>query len=380
MKKFKEKTEVVQGMGSLKLLEELKGEKVCIVTDSTMLELKMVNKVTDIFKNIDVKYEIFSEVEPDPSFDIVYKGLRHIIKNKPTVLVAVGGGSAIDAAKAIMFFCLKMKENLMGIEKIKKPHFIAIPTTSGTGSEVTSYSVISDKEKQKKFPIVDDLMVPDVAILDAEFTKSIPSGITADTGIDVLTHCLEAYVAKEASDFTDGLVEKGVSIVFEYLLKAYENGGDLEAREKMHNASCMAGIAFNNAGLGINHSLAHSLGSYFKIPHGRSNALLLPYVIEFNSKENPLIMSKYAHLAEKIGFPATTNEQGMKSLIKGINVLKEAMNIPQTISEVGVKEKDFQCVLKEMSEIALEDICTGGNPKKVTSKELEKIYQEAYRG
>lgn len=380
MRRFKEKTDIIHGMDALQYLSGLKGTRACIVTDPTMIELNMVNKVTLLLEEKGIEYEVFSEVEPDPSFDIVYKGLGHILEYKPSILIALGGGSAIDAAKAIMYFCMKMKENLTGIETVKKPFFVSIPTTSGTGSEVTAYSVITDKEKQKKYPIVDEVMVPDVAILDPSFTSSIPAAITADTGIDVLTHCLEAYVAKDASDFTDALVEKSVAFVFEYLLQAYEAGSHIEAREKMHNASCMAGIAFNNAGLGINHSLAHSLGSYFKIPHGRSNALLLPYIMTFNSKGDARVKQKYAQLARKIGFPASTEDQGVLSLIQGIKVLKEAMSLPQKIQDLGIQQEEFSQVVEEMAQVALQDICTGGNPIQVTQETLVSIYWEAYRG
>ncbi|MCC5912230.1 MAG: iron-containing alcohol dehydrogenase [Clostridiaceae bacterium] len=380
MNRFKEKTEIIHGIDAIKYLETLKGKRACIVTDTTMVKLKMVDKVTEVFSNNDVEYEVFSEVEPDPSFEIVHKGLKHIMKNKPKLLIAIGGGSAIDAAKAIMYFCIKMKENLIGTEEIPKPFFVAIPTTSGTGSEVTSYSVITDKEKQTKIPIVDDLMVPDVAILDPNFTKTIPPAITADTGLDVLTHCLEAYVAKNASDFTDALVEKAVTLVFQYLIKAYENGSDIEAREKLHNASCMAGIAFNNAGLGINHSMAHSLGSYFKIPHGRSNAILMTYIIAFNSSGDNKAKGKYAQLAKHMGLPSETDEQGVLSLIEAIKIMKQAMNIPATIEAAGVDSESFKRDLEAMSKMALKDICTAGNPKEVSKEDLINIYLQAYEG
>ncbi|SNS12310.1 Alcohol dehydrogenase, class IV [Anaerovirgula multivorans] len=383
MKSFKEMTEIIHGMNAIKYLEKFKGKRACIVTDPTMLQLKMIDNLTEIFDRNNVHYEVFSEVEADPSFEVIYKGLNHIIKNKPQVLIAIGGGSAIDAAKAIMYFCIKIKEGLINTHEIPKPFFIAIPTTSGTGSEVTAYSVITDKEKNMKIPIVDPLMVPDVAILDPQFTKSIPSHITADTGIDILTHCIEAYVSKGASDFTDALVEKSIAQVFQYLLKAYEDGANMVAREKLHNASCMAGIAFTNAGLGINHSMAHSLGSFFKIPHGRSNAILMPYVIAFNSKEQGKkdynqAAIKYVQLAEHLGLPSVTIEKGVLSLIEAIKVMKMAMKMPATIKEAGVDREIFMNALEEMSTIALKDMCTSGNPKEVTKEDIKNIYLEAY--
>ncbi|ABR46502.1 iron-containing alcohol dehydrogenase [Alkaliphilus metalliredigens QYMF] len=383
MKNFKEMTEIVHGIDAIQYLERFKNKRACIVTDPTMVQLKVVDRVTEIFDRNKIDYDVFSEVEPDPSFGVVYKGLNHIIKNKPELLIAVGGGSAIDAAKAIMYFCIKIKESLLDTQEIPKPFFIAIPTTSGTGSEVTAYSVITDKEKNIKIPIIDSLMVPDVAILDPIFTKTIPSHVTADTGIDVLTHCVEAYVSKDASDFTDALVEKATVQVFRYLPVAYKDGSNMEAREKLHNASCMAGIAFTNAGLGINHSMAHSLGSHFKMSHGRSNAILMPYIIAFNSKGqdktgyNPAAV-KYAELAKYIGLPNSTVETGVLGLIEAIKVMKIAMGIPATIKEAGVDRESFMNSLDEISAMALEDICTSSNPKKVSKEDIKNIYLEAY--
>ncbi|SCZ04517.1 1-propanol dehydrogenase PduQ [Alkaliphilus peptidifermentans] len=385
MKSFKEVTEIIHGIDAIQYLQRFKDKRACIVTDATMIKLKIVDNIAEIFEKNGMNYEVFSEVEPDPSFGVVYKGLNHIIKNKPQVLIAVGGGSAIDAAKAIMYFCIKIKEELMDTHEIPKPFFVAIPTTSGTGSEVTAYSVITDKEKNIKIPIIDYLMVPDVAILDPEFTKTIPPHITADTGIDILTHCVEAYVAKNASDFTDALAEKSTAQVFQYLLTAYRDGYNMEAREKLHNASCMAGIAFTNAGLGINHSMAHSLGSYFKIPHGRSNAILMPYIIAFNSKKRDNegynhAGVKYAQLAKHIGLPASTVEIGVLSLIEAIKVMKKVMKIPATIKEAGVDRVSFMNALEEISGMSFKDICTSGNPKEVTKEDIRNIYLEAYDG
>jgi len=382
MRSFTEKTEIIHGIDAIQYLEGFKDKKVCIVTDPAMVKFKMVDYATAVFDKNQTAYKIFSEVEPDPSFEVVYQGLNHIFKTKPQVLVAIGGGSAIDTAKAIMYFCIKIKEALIDSHEIPKPFFVVIPTTSGSGSEVTAYSVITDKEKNVKIPLVDPLMIPDVAILDPQFTQTVPPKVTADTGLDVLTHCIEAYVATGASDFSDALAEKAVFKVFQYLLEAYRNGSNLEAREGLHNASCMAGIAFTNAGLGINHSLAHSLGSHFKIPHGRSNAILLPYIIAFNSRgaEGRRAAERYARLAKHIGLPASTVEKGVLSLIEAIKILKQAMGVPATIREAGVAAADFNSALDQMAVMALADVCTGSNPKGVTQEAIKGIYLEAFGG
>ncbi|MEW9125093.1 MAG: 1-propanol dehydrogenase PduQ, partial [Thermotaleaceae bacterium] len=283
MKKFLVRPEIYFGENSINYLKQVDAKKAFIVTDQFMVKLGIVEKVTKLLDEKNVVYEVFSEVEPDPSLQTVKKGLLQIIKMRPDMLIAVGGGSSIDAGKAIMALCIHTKENFVDPDKVHKPWFVAIPTTSGTGSEVTSYSVVTDKERNLKIPLSEDLMLPDVAILDCILTKTVPPHVTADAGLDVLTHAMEAYVSSAANDFTDIYAEKAIEQVFYYLLRTYRDGNDMEAREKMHSASCMAGIAFTNASLGINHSLAHTFGAKYHFSHGRSNALFLPYVIEYNA-------------------------------------------------------------------------------------------------
>lgn len=268
---------------------------------------------------------------------------------------------------------------------------MALLSTSGTGSEVTSFAVITDKEKNVKYPLADYELTPDVAIIDPEYVMSVPPSVTADTGMDVLTHAIEAYVSILASDFTDGLAIKAIQLVFEYLPRAYKNGNDALAREKMHNASCIAGMAFTNAFLGINHSLAHKLGGEFHIPHGRANAVLLPYVIEYNAQKPTKFVSfpkyetfiadkKYAEIAKALGLPASTTEEGVQSLIKAVRDLMKEINMPSTIAECKVDSKKFMAKVSELADKAFEDQCTSANPRLPLVSELEEIYLKAYSG
>ena len=381
MKKFAVRPEIYFGENSIDYLRHVNGKRAFIVTDPFMVKLGLVDKITQLLDESNVAYEIFSEVEPDPSLQTVKKGLIRILEMKPDLLIAIGGGSSIDAGKAIMMLCIHTKEKFIDIENIKKPWFVAIPTTSGTGSEVTSYAVISDRENNLKIPLSEDLMMPDVALLDCALTKTVPPHVTADTGMDVLTHAIEAYVSSLANDFTDIYAVEAIQQVFHYLLRAYRDGSDMEARQKMHSASCMAGIAFTNASLGINHSLAHTMGAKFHLSHGRSNAMFLPHVIRFNAGLGSANLKnqtaqKYASLAKSLGLPASTIEEGVISLIEGIKVLNREMKIPLTIDEANISREAFESSLLEMANNASQDLCTSNNPRKASKGDLVKILQE----
>ncbi|MTI57639.1 1-propanol dehydrogenase PduQ [Geosporobacter ferrireducens] len=383
MKKFMVKPEIYFGENAINYLRHVNGKRAFIVTDAFMVKLGLVDQVTARLDANHVSYEVFSEVEPDPSLQTVKKGLMRILEMKPDLMISIGGGSAIDAGKAIMMLCIHTKEKFIDIENIKKPWYIAIPTTSGTGSEVTSYAVITDRENNLKIPLSEDLMMPDVALLDCALTKTVPPHVTADTGMDVLTHAMEAYVSSLANDFTDIYAEKAIHHVFHYLLRAYKDGNDMEARQKMHTASCMAGIAFTNASLGINHSLAHTFGAKFHLSHGRSNAIFLPHVIRFNAGlgagdiENQTA-KKYAAISKKLGLPASSTEEGVISLIEGIKILNREMSIPVTIGEADILREAFESSLLEMANNASTDLCTANNPRKISKGDLVKILQEAY--
>jgi len=272
-----------------------------------------------------------------------------------------------------------------------KSKLVAIPTTSGTGSEVTSFAVITDKKNNKKYPLADYELTPDVAIVDPDLVMSLPKQITADTGMDVLTHAIEAYVSNMASDYTDGLAEKAVELVFKYLKEAYNNGDNKVSREKMHNASTIAGMAFTNAFLGINHSLAHKIGAEFHLPHGRINAILLPYVIKYNSQKPTKFVSfpkyeffiadqKYAELSRRLGFKANTIEDGVNSLIEEVKKLNADLNIPKSFKESGIDEQEYLSKINILADRAFEDQCTTANPRLPLIEELKQILIDSYYG
>ena len=371
MKRFKIKTEILFGEGALDYLRELKNKKVFIVTDPFMVKSGTIEKLTNNLTSSEVF--VFSEIVPDPPIELVVSGIEMLKDFNPDVVIALGGGSAIDATKAIIDFSKK----LVKLNDIK---FIAIPTTSGTGSEVTSFSVITDKQKGVKYPLVSDELLPDIAILDPELVKTVPNFITADTGMDVLTHALEAYVSKNATDFSDALAEKAATLVFKYLLKAYENGNDIEAREKMHNASCLAGLAFNEASLGVNHGIAHVLGGKFHVPHGRTNSILLPHVIEYNanitsynSKEFSEAAEKYAKIAKMVGLQGSNTRGLVKNLINEIKNMQKAMNMPTTLRECKVDCDELKSLENEIAQLALKDACTDSKPRLPDEKYIISI-------
>lgn len=378
MNTFSIKPRICFDRGSIEYLKNIKNKRVCIVTDPFMLKSGAADKIINIFKANKVEYEIFSEIKPDPPVQTVAAGVNKMRNFKPDVIIALGGGSSIDATKSIILFTVKIL-NANG-DKYNKPLFIAIPTTSGTGSEVTSFSVIT--MGTTKFPLADEEIVPDIAIIDADFVKTVPPQITADTAMDVLTHAIEAYVSTNNSDYTDALAEKAVKLVFEYLLRAYKDGNDVVAREKLHNASCMAGMAFTNANLGINHSIAHTIGGNFHIPHGRSNAIILPYVIKYNAdlqaQEETKTARRYAELSRILGLPCSSIKEGVNSLICAVNVLLRATNTPTNLKEANVDKNELFNKLEDMIDAALNDQCTKTNPRIPSKEDIGSLIKEVY--
>ena len=410
MQWFKIPNKIYFEAGSLGYLEKMPDiSKAFIVTDEGMVKLGYVDKVLYYLRKREkyVHSQIFAEVESDPSFETIKKGVEMMNNFRPDVIIALGGGSPIDAAKGMWLFYEHpdadiegMKLKFMDIRKRTykfpklgtKAQMVAIPTTSGTGSEVTSFAVITDKEKNKKYPLADYELTPDVAIVDTDLVMSLPKSITADTGMDVLTHALEAYVSNMASDYTDGLAEKAVELVFKNLRDAYNDGNNKYAREKMHNASTIAGMAFTNAFLGVCHSMAHKIGAEFHLPHGRINAILLPYVIKYNGVDDPtkfvsfpkyeyyVAKHKYAEISRRMNFPAFTDDEGLESLVREVDKLRADIGIPKSFKEAGIDEKEWLAKVDILADRAFEDQCTSANPRVPLVSEIKQILLDSYYG
>lgn len=411
MQWFKVPPKIYFEYDSVQYLEKMEGiERAFIVTDPTMVKLGYVDKVLYYLRKRQqyCHAEIYADVEPDPDVQTIMRGVDQMRAFQPDVIIALGGGSAIDAAKGMWLFYEQPETSFDGLKlkflDIRKRAYkfpklgrlakmVAIPTTSGTGSEVTSFSVITDRQNGNiKYPLADYALRPDVAIIDPQFVMTLPKAATADTGLDVLTHAIEAYVSNMASDYTDGLALQAIDMVFTYLPRAYHKGAtDQEAREKMHNASCIAGMAFTNAFLGLNHSMAHKLGGEFHIPHGRANAILLPYVIEYNATKPTKFCSfpkyekfiadkKYAKIAQMIGKGGKTVEESVKNLIQAVRDLQKDVEIATSVQECGISEELFFNKIQELSENAHEDQCTTANPRYPLIKEIKDLYTKAYYG
>lgn len=375
MKEFFLNTKIISGHDALRSLDLYEAKKISIFTDNNMLQIGTCNSVIELIKNNNKEYEIFSDIDPDPSFDIVTKCLNKILDFKSDTIIAIGGGSVMDTAKAVIFFTLKINKEINGNNP--KPYFIAIPTTSGTGSEVTSYSVITDKSTHRKVPIVSNEMLPDIALLDSQFTLTVPPRITAETGMDVLAHAFESYVSINCNPFTTPYSEKAIVNVFNNIAKTVHNGKDAEARISMHEASCIAGIAFNNAGLGLIHAMAHQLGGTFRQPHGRANAILMPYVIEYNASKSKEAAEKYANALKLLGLEnikdISLSCQMLKNLILELN---KSIGINNKITEYNIDAKKFEKAIEEMSLNALKDICLTTNPIQPSLEDVKNIYRK----
>ena len=406
---FKVPSQIFFEKNSIQVLSSIPGiSKVFIVTSSSQMKNGSIDKVLYQLEKHpgNIQYEVLYDIESEPDIEVAKRGADRMRKFQPDCLIALGGGSVMDAVKAMWLFyenpkadfdSLKLKFFDPSKRVVKFPALrgkailVAIPTTSGTGSEVTSFSVISDRKTNIKYPLADFQLTPDVAIVDPQFVMSVPKHVTADTGIDVLTHAIEAYVSVLANDFTDGLALKAIQLVFEYLPKAYRNGNDELAREKMHNASTIAGMAFANSFLGINHSLAHALGAEFSIAHGRANAIMLPHVIRYNGQKPNKFMTypkyehfiadqRYAEIAKMLGLPAVTAEEGVESLVKAIMNLIVELELPRSIEETGICKAEFEEKVNRLAENAFDDQDTIANPKQPLVTELANIYRQAYKG
>lgn len=389
-------------------LGEMGKKKAFIVTDKVLFEMGYTNKVTEVLEAQGIQYKIFSDVEPDPTLRCARAGAAEMTNFQPDVIISLGGGSAMDAAK-IMWVMYEHPEvnfhdlamTFMDIRKRiykfptmgQKAMMVAIATSAGTGSEVTPFAVITDEETGVKYPLADYELTPDMAIVDAELMMTSPKGLTACAGIDVLVHAVEAYVSVMASEYTNGLALEAIRLVFKYLPDAYNEGTtNIKAREKMAHASCMAGMAFSNAFLGINHSMAHKLGAFHHLPHGMANSLVMKEVIKFNATDAPTKQAafaqykypnaawRYAKIADHLGLGGNTETEKVELLLKAIDELQNKVNMPKTIKDAGVSEVKFFETLDEMVEQAFDDQCTGANPRYPLMKELKEMYITSYYG
>lgn len=369
MEIFEANTEIHVGDEFSKIIDKIKVKKAFIVTDSIMYKLGMTKKFEDIFIKKNIEYKIFDEVEVDPSFEVVNKALDKVIDFLPNVIVTLGGGSSLDTAKAIKYF---VKKSDLSIP------LIALPTTSGTGSEVTSYAVLTDKKNNIKIPLKDDAMIPEYAILDSELTKTLPKSVVADSGIDALTHAIEAYTCKGANFYTQMYALSAIRLIFKNLFRMYEDIKDEEARTEMAKASCIAGFAFEKSGLGINHSVAHAIGGKFHIAHGKINGTILPYVIRFNS-ENKTTAQRYYEISKDLGFPSNSIEEGAESLAVAVELLNKSLNLPSCVKDLAIDEEKYRNEIDIMSKLALEDICTSGNIREVNLEDLKKLFEKVFK-
>ena len=393
-------------------LDELKTvmgkRRAFLVTDSFLYKNGFAKPITDKLDEMGIAHACFFNVEPDPTLACAKEGAQQMRAFEPDVIIALGGGSAMDAAKIMWVMYehpeadfMDMAMRFVDIRKRvytfpkmgEKAYFVAIPTSAGTGSEVTPFAVITDEQSGVKYPLADYELMPNMAIVDADLHMSAPKGLTAASGIDAVTHDLEAYAAMLATDYTDGLALRSLKTIFEYLPRAYDNGqNDPEAREKMANAATMAGMAFANAFLGVCHSMAHKLGAFHHLPHGVANALMIEEVIRFNAVEAPPKMgtfsqyayphtlARYCEIADFLGLGGSTQEEKLENLIKAINDLKARVGIKKTIRDYGIDEADFLARLDEMVEQAFDDQCTGANPRYPLMKEMRQMYLNAYYG
>lgn len=374
MDRFQIMTKVVSGIGALQVLQEYKKERILIICDTFLRQSGILESVLCELHDSN-RFSIYDGVKPDPSVEIVAQVITHIITLKPTKIIGFGGGSSIDTVKAAIYFSLQ--QNVIE----DKPEFIAIPTTSGTGSEMTSFAVISDVKEKKKIALIHDSMYADIALLDPKLTLSVPPLITAHTGFDALTHALESYVAKKASFFTDGIDVKVVSLILENLILCYKNGKNLKAREAMSTAANMAGIAFNLAGLGVIHSIAHQLGGMFHIPHGLACAIALPIGIQFNCRQQETL-NKYAEMSYQLGIAPRTvsSKHAVDLLCTFIKALRKEMGIESCIRELdlNIERNMYDEMISIMAKNASQDGCLIENPVFVSIPEFFELFKKLY--
>ncbi|MEA4919554.1 MAG: iron-containing alcohol dehydrogenase [Clostridiaceae bacterium] len=388
MARFTLPRDLYYGKGSLEVLKTIKGKKAMIVVGGgSMRRFGFLDKAEQYLKEAGLEVQLFENVEPDPSVETVMRGAEAMRAFEPDWIVSMGGGSPIDAAKAMWTFYEYPDVTFQQLitpfsfpELRTKAKFLAIPSTSGTATEVTAFAVITDYAAGVKYPLADFNITPDVAIVDPDLAETMPPKLTAHTGMDALTHAVEAYVSICNSPFTDPLALKAIDMVFKYIKSSYE--GCMDAREQMHYAQCLAGMAFSNALLGIVHSMAHKTGAAFStghIPHGCANAIYLPYVIKFNAKDETAL-KRYADIARVAGVEGKTDRELMLALCAKIDEYNVSLGIPKTLKEFGINEAEFKEKIAKISELAVGDACTGSNPRKVDPALMQKIFECTYYG
>ena len=384
MARFTLPRDIYYGKGAIEELKNLKGYKRAMILTggSSMKKFGFLDKVQTILNQTGIETQIFDGIEPDPSIETVFRGAEAMRKFEPDVLVAIGGGSPMDAAKAMWVFYEYPEKTFDDIKdpfslpKLRqKAIFVAIPSTSGTASEVTAFSVITDYSTNIKYPLADFEITPDIAILDTDIPQKMPKTLTAHTGMDALTHAIEAYVATARSDFSDALALKAISDIYDNIVASFN--GDEEARAQMHISQCLAGMSFSNALLGIAHSLAHKTGAVFDIPHGCCNAILLPNVIQYNSKA---VMNRYADIARIMGLQGSTDKQLVNALVDAVKTLNAKLGIKQSYKENCVPEEIFKENVDAIAANAILDPCTGSNPRPIDKEAMKKVLTCAYYG
>lgn len=367
MHKFSIKPTIYYSENAIDILNKKNPKKVFIIIENNLKDMGYSDSVVNLFNKNDTEIRFFSNIQTDPTIELVIFGVEDILSFNPDLVVAIGGGSTIDEAKAIVFFYNKISA--------KKVNFAIIPTTSGTGSEVTNFAIITIDGKKEV--LVDDGFLPNIAILSVEFTKNLPLPILVDTSIDALTHAIEAYFSLNESDCSDALSEKAIKLIFKNLTDIFVTGDNLLAREKLHNASCIAGMAFTNASLGINHSMAHALGGIFHIPHGKANAVFLTKVIEFNSNEK-YVREKIVNLCKELHLSCDNDDKTIKNFLYYIENLLLLCNMPTYVKDLNIPLDDYLKNIFELSDRAIIDKCTKTNPVSCTKEDLTKLFMISY--
>ena len=376
---------IILGEGALDYLEELKGRRALIITDKTMHSLGVLDQVAKRLEKAGLEVAVFDEVEPEPSKGTVRRAAQVAHEFGPDWIIGLGGGSCMDVAKAVFVLyerpdvALEEISPLVELGLRKKAKLLNIPTTSGTGADVTWAIVITNEAEGRKMELASREVVADITILDPALPSTMPPRLTADTAIDALTHAIEAYVSKWHNDFSDALALWAIRAVFRYLPRAYENGQDMEARKKLHNAATMAGLAFSNSQIGLAHAMGHALGALFKVPHGRTVAVFLPYTIEYNARE-PNATNRYAEIAEALGFGPAPPEELVTKLVEAVRGLLQRVNGPLKVADLGIDKRDYEARLDTLVDRAMESTGLVANPREPSRDDLARLFTYAYEG